>query len=263
MIVVCLCYILFMVDEVNKTAVPDETGAETAKTADAPVPEPSLADDYLKLEQINLLRAVVVRMQGGRHPDKVIETLLRRRMNFSRDEFQGPYAIRLVCTLMMIFVVSALLWAIVWAISSAMELSYFLRLISTGFATLFAAMVGVAVFHPSSIPEEKTLIEAIEARMAELRKELGKDEKQQDGVSETAGNSPANNVQTDTPPVQTTTDQALKTGQVAMPADTAAAAGTTDAVTAASKASVEETDKETDKETVEETGQPSTESSAG
>ncbi|MBU1105948.1 MAG: hypothetical protein KKB51_04695 [Candidatus Riflebacteria bacterium] len=211
-----------MVDEANKTAVPDKTVAETAKPADVPVQEPSLAEDYLRLEQINLLRSVVVRMQGGQHPDKSIEALLRRRLNFSSDEFQGPYAIRLVCTLMMIFVVSALVWAIFWAIGSAMDLSYFLRLISTGFATLFAAMAGVALFHPSSIPEEKKLIEAIEARMVELRKELGKDEKQ-DGVGENAGNdSTANNVQADSQPVQATASQTLKTEQVTMPADTGA-----------------------------------------
>ena len=184
-----------MVDEVNKAA-PDKAGSAPAANVEEPVKDPTLAEDYLRLEQINLLRAVIVRMQGGRHPDKAIEALLQRRLNFSREEFQGPYAIRLVCSLMMVFVVSTLAWAIVWAVGSAMNLSYFLRLVSTGLATLFAAMTGVAIFHSSSIPEEKSLIEAIEVRLGELRKELGKDEESQPGSSENAeANVPPADVQ--------------------------------------------------------------------
>jgi hypothetical protein len=155
------------------------TDAETTKAEEKEkqeAPPPSLADDFLKLEQLNLLRTVTIRMQGGRHPSREIEGLLQRRMNFSSEELQGPYVTRLICTIMMIFVAATIVWGILWAVSNIFELSYFLRLISTGIATLIAALAGVAIFHPSSIPDEKALSEAIETRMNELRKELGENE---------------------------------------------------------------------------------------
>jgi len=169
--------------EENKNAVTAETTAETDgnKTEEKPqAPPPSLAEDFLRLEQINLLRAVILRMQGGRHPSREIEGLLQRRMNFSREELQGPYVVRLICTIMMIFIAATVFWGILWAISSILELSYFLRLISTGIATLFAALAGVAIFHPSSIPDEQSMTSAIEKRMDELRQELSEQKQQPD-----------------------------------------------------------------------------------
>ena len=161
------------------TATVDETEVKSSEQV-VKIIEPSLADDILKLEQLNLLRSVTLRMQGGRHPDSEIEALLQRRLNIPRESFQGPYAIRLVCTLMMIFVVTVIFWGVLWAFASMLNLSYFLRLISTGIATLFAGATGVAVFFPSSIPEEKALINAIEEQMNELRSELGKKQPETD-----------------------------------------------------------------------------------
>ncbi len=177
--------------EENKNTVTAETPADADKNKSETTPEapsPSLADDFLKLEQLNLLRAVTIRMQGGRHPSREIEGLLQRRMNFSREELQGPYVVRLICTIMMVFIAASLFWGILWTIGSILEMSYFLRLISTGIATLFAAVAGIAIFHPSSIPDEKSLIDAIEARMNELRKELG-ETGQSTNAQKTAGKS--------------------------------------------------------------------------
>lgn len=170
-----------------------ETAAETDKnkTEEKPqAPPPSLAEDFLRLEQINLFRAVILRMQGGRHPSREIEGLLQRRMNFSREELQGPYVVRLICTIMMVFVAATVFWALLWAFSSILQLSYFLRLISTGIATLFAAVAGIAIFHPSSIPDEKALIDAIEARMNELRRELGDNSQQATDQAKTNDKNP-------------------------------------------------------------------------
>ncbi|PKL42600.1 MAG: hypothetical protein CVV41_13710 [Candidatus Riflebacteria bacterium HGW-Riflebacteria-1] len=169
--------------EENKTEIP--TATETTDKAATPVAEtiaiPTLAEDVAKLEQIDRLRAVVLRMQGGRHPNREIEDLLQRRLNLPLEEFQGPYVTRLVVTLMMVFIASTAIWAILWAIGNAMELNFVLNMVSTGMATLVAAIAGVAVFHPASVPDEKKLIAAIEAHMNELRMELGK--------SESAGNT--------------------------------------------------------------------------
>lgn len=166
-----------MAEEIKTETTPATGSASADKTA-TPVAEtiviPTLADDVAKLEQIDRLRAVVVRMQGGRHPNREIDALLQRRLNIPHEKFQGPYVTRLVSTLMMVFVASTVMWAILWAIGSAMELDYFVKLVSTGMMTLFAAIAGVAMFHPASVPDEKKLIATIEEQMNELRMELGK-----------------------------------------------------------------------------------------
>lgn len=162
-----------------------ETAAAKEKEADI-LQQFNLAEDILKLEKLNLLHAVSLRMQGGRHPKSEIESLLKRRMDFSNEEaIQGPYLVRLICTLMFIFVCSSLFWGILWLIASALELNYFVRLLSTGISTLVAAMAGVAIFHPSSSPDEKKLKEAINRRLEDLRDQLKKENGANDEIQET------------------------------------------------------------------------------
>lgn len=143
-----------------------------------------LADDILQLEKLNLMRAVMLRLQGGRHPNAEVDALLKRRMNLHVESFQGPYAVRLVCTLLMVFVLATVLWVVLWLFATSLELNYFVSLLSTGFATLIAAMAGVAVFHPSSVPDEKLVRAEINQRLEELRGEL-----QKKSVAEVAGDT--------------------------------------------------------------------------
>ncbi|MEW6708508.1 MAG: hypothetical protein AB1403_01690 [Candidatus Riflebacteria bacterium] len=151
----------------------NQTTEEPALAPEPAASEPDLASDVDALKRLNLLKAVLVRMNGGRHPVAEVDALLRRRMNFSRQDFQGPYVIRLFTTWMMIFIVATLFWSVLWILSSGFEINYFLRILSTGMATLVAAMAGVAIFHPSSLPDESLLKQAIDDRFKELKAQLG------------------------------------------------------------------------------------------
>lgn len=183
-----------MPDEIQNNDLPDapQSGgasltpdSETATAAET-APQYSLAEDLLLLEKLNLLSVISVRMQGGRHPKPAIEAVLKRRMTFSDEEgIQGPYLVRLICTLMFIFVASSLFWAVLWLIAASFELNYLVRLLSTGISTVIAAMAGVAIFYPSSAPDEKKLKEAINKRLEELRQQLKKEN------GETAGENDA------------------------------------------------------------------------
>jgi hypothetical protein len=155
--------------QLDADAGPEE---EKAETSTFEKPEPTLEEDFELLQRINVLKAVMVRMQGGRHPSPEIDALLQRRLNFSRETFQGPYIIRLISTLIMIFVAATLCWGILWILASGFELSYFLRILSTGMATLVAAIAGVAIFHPSSLPDEKLLKEAVDDKMQQISKQV-------------------------------------------------------------------------------------------
>lgn len=157
-------------NQLDADAGPDEANVPEAPGVDKP--EPTLEEDFELLQRINVLKAVMVRMQGGRHPSPEIDALLQRRLNFSRDTFQGPYIIRLISTLIMIFVATTLCWGILWILASGFELSYFLRILSTGMASLVAAIAGVAIFHPSSVPDEKLLKEFVDDRLQEISKQV-------------------------------------------------------------------------------------------
>lgn len=169
-----------------------EKGAEKKPDKDPAVAPPSLADDLLQLEKLNLMRAVMLRLQGGRHPNAEIDSLLQRRLDLRPEDFQGPYAIRLICTLMMIFLICIIMWGIIWLVGTAMEWSYFLRLMSTGVATLMAAGAGIAIFHPASVPDEKQVKETIARRLAEL-KDMGASEKPSEMAKPAATSSVVDN----------------------------------------------------------------------
>jgi len=158
------------------TAKAAAQGAETKSETEQKAAPPSLADDLMQLEKLNLMRAVMLRLQGGRHPNAEIDALLQRRLDLRPESFQGPYAIRLICSLMMIFLICIIMWGIIWLLGTAMEWSGFVRLMSTGIATLLAAATGIAVFHPASVPDEKQVKETIARRLAEL-KDMGASEK--------------------------------------------------------------------------------------
>ncbi len=155
-------------------ATPDgDSGSTTTPAVEEAVKPaaPSLAEDLAELEKLNLMRAVMLRMQGGRHPNAEVDALLKRRLDLKAEDFQGPYAIRLICTLMMVFLICIIMWGSVWLVTTAFELSAIARLMSTAIATLMAAAAGVAIFHPSSVPDEKLVKEIVTHRMAELRDE--------------------------------------------------------------------------------------------
>lgn len=163
-------------DQNSETAADSATatpgGEEVRPEAEA---EPTLAEDFERLQKMNLLKAVLLRMQGGRHPSVEIDALLRRRLNFSRDSFQGPYIIRLISTLIMIFIAATVCWAVLWILASGFELNYFVRILSTGMASLVAAIAGIAIFHPSSLPDENLLKQAIDNEMQAISKKVQAD----------------------------------------------------------------------------------------
>jgi hypothetical protein len=128
----------------NESAAVDAVAGE--QQSDVSADTDNLADDLLHLEKLNLMRAVMIRLQGGRHPDAAIDALLERRMTFSAESFQGPYIVRLLCTVMMIFLFLLLAWGILWFVASAFELNYFLRLLSAGVSTLWQRWPGWRFF---------------------------------------------------------------------------------------------------------------------
>lgn len=161
------------VDEPSSVGSSDEQISEVSEAK--PPREPTLEEDIAALEKLNLMRSVMIKIQGGRHPHVPTDQLLDRRLKIDPAKYQAPYVVRLVCTLMMVFVFGSLFWFLMWLVLTPLNLTHAVRLISTGFATVVAAVAGVSIFHPSSVPDEKILRRDIQQQIVDLRVALKKE----------------------------------------------------------------------------------------
>lgn len=92
----------------------------------------------------------MLRLQGGRHPNAEIDALLQRRLDLRPESFQGLLCHQAYMQPDDDFSDMYHHVGIIWLLGTAMEWSGFVRLMSTGIATLLAAATGIAVFHPAS-----------------------------------------------------------------------------------------------------------------
>jgi len=134
-----------------------------------PVPEPSDDDDLLRLETFDWRRAVIIRLQNGRHPDPIIEALIKRRLDFRREDFVGPLPVRVLCTLAFTFLGCAVAWVVSWSVFSLLDLHGQLVELSNLMVTLLAALLGIAVFQPFRIYDEIGLAKKAQEKFEQLR----------------------------------------------------------------------------------------------
>lgn len=165
-----------MADTDNKTTSTkenpnQESTTETVEKTEAPQePEhiPTLAEDYNELIKMNLLRNVMIRMQYGRYPNKKIDDILKRRMEFDESMFQGPRVARIAITIMLFFFICSLSYIAICVLGfNALKepASFFL-------SSLFLGGCGFAIFNNLSAPDEKKLKAAIKERMTEYEVEI-------------------------------------------------------------------------------------------
>jgi hypothetical protein len=132
--------------------------------------------DLETLRKIDISKAILIKSQrGGKHPDKKIDGLLNRYMKFTPDEIEGPYLVRVLSTIMFIFIVSALSWLLIWVMGNVAGWSVFIRLLSIAMSTFVIAMFGVAIFNPMSLLNENDLQNKIKIRLEELHQSRQQD----------------------------------------------------------------------------------------
>ena len=161
----------------NSETKPEEKETESTKNID---PEPTLSEDYEKLKEMNLLRNVMVRMQYGRYPNKKIDSILKRRMDFDSDKYQGTHIIRIIISIMATFFICSFIYVIIWLIASSMCLNDLKETASLVISLFFLCASSFTIFNNISVPDEKKLKEAIKERMAEIEKELKIETKEND-----------------------------------------------------------------------------------
>jgi low affinity Fe/Cu permease len=96
-------------------------------------------------------------------------------MKFTPDEIEGPYLVRVLSTIMFIFIVSALSWLLIWVMGNVAGWSVFIRLLSIAMSTFVIAMFGVAIFNPMSLLNENDLQNKIKIRLEELHQSRQQD----------------------------------------------------------------------------------------
>ena len=156
----------------NPSLEADSKNSESAENNSQDEKEPTLAEDYEALKNMNLLKNTMIRMQYGRYPNKKIESILQRRMDLDASQYQGPQIVRMIITIMAMFFFCTFTYVIIWLITSRLNLYGIRETASMVLSTLFLGSCGFALFNYISVPDEKKLKEAIKNRMAEIEKEL-------------------------------------------------------------------------------------------
>lgn len=163
-----------------------QTNSDSSKSVEKetqeqePEKEPSLAEDYEALKNMNLLKNIMIRMQLGKYPNKKIEGILKRRMDFDESKYQGPQIVRMIITIMAMFFICSFLYVVIWLIASNLELNSLKETSSLILSLFFLGSCGFALFNNLSVPDEKKLKEAIKEKMAEIEKELKNTPKEND-----------------------------------------------------------------------------------
>ena len=122
----------------------------------------------------------MIRMQLGKYPNKKIEGILKRRMDFDESKYQGPQIVRMIITIMATFFICSFLYVVIWLISSSLELNSLKETSSLVLSLFFLGSCGFALFNNLSVPDEKKLKESIKEKMAEIEKELKNTPKEND-----------------------------------------------------------------------------------
>lgn len=145
-----------------------------AEPESEPVAEPTLEEDYAALKEMNLLRNVMVRLQYGKYPDARIDGILKRRMELDESKFQGPQIVRIIVSILALFLSCTLFFIFVWLAAKGLGFDNFAKTASVIISLFFFSGFGFVIFNSLSVPDEKKLKKAISERMAELENMLPK-----------------------------------------------------------------------------------------
>ena len=158
----------------------DKKDSETAEKNNQDEKEPTLAEDYEALKNMNLLKNIMIKMQYGRYPNKKIDAILQRRMDFDASQYQGPQIVSMIITMMAMFFFCTFTYVIIWLVTTQLNLLGIRETASLVLSMLFLGSCGFALFNYISVPDEKKLKAAIKEKMAEIEKELNITPKEND-----------------------------------------------------------------------------------
>lgn len=162
----------------------DSKEVKEEKTTEKQEPKPTLEEDYKDLKEMNLLRNVMIRMQYGKYPNKKINAILERRMNFDESKYQGTKVVRIIISIMADFFICTFIYVAIWLIASTMNLNDLKETSSLVISLFFLCSCSFLIFNNLSVPDEKKLKEAIKERMTEIEKELKIEKKDNDNKPE-------------------------------------------------------------------------------
>lgn len=164
---------------INPKATPEQEPKKVAepKEEEKKEPEPTLEEDYEALKNMNLLRNVMVRMQYGRYPNKKINAILERRMNFDESEFQGTHIVRIIISILAMFFICTFVYILIWLLATPFNFIELKETASLVISLFFLGSCGFAIFNNISVPDEKKLKEAIKEKMSQIENEIKKEKK--------------------------------------------------------------------------------------
>jgi len=153
-----------------------EAGSAVAEIVSGPeagsVPAASAEDDLRDLEAMNWAGETIRRFRLGSHPDPQVEALLKRRLDLAAESFLGPYPLRLLCTLALVFAGCAISWILLWAVGTAAGWTVLVAELSYAMPFLLVVLFGISLSQPLRLYDETAITKAGEKALDALRAEI-------------------------------------------------------------------------------------------
>jgi hypothetical protein len=138
----------------------------------------SLEEDYDALLALNLNKEAAIKLQLHKHPDPQIDALLERRIDLKDPKLTlNPFGIRILSSMIIIFLLGILIWAMIWLFGSILGLSTLAKSLSSLLAVIVISGMSISIFQPLPLIDESLFNNHLINEMNKIRKIIEKDEK--------------------------------------------------------------------------------------
>jgi hypothetical protein len=133
----------------------------------------SLDDDYDWLLSLNLPKEAAIKLQFGKHPDSAINALLERRIDLNAPKTTiNPFGIRILSSMIVIFLLGILIWAMIWLFGTILGLSTLIKSLSSLLAVLVISGMSISIFQPLPLIDEKEFNNHLINQMNKIRETI-------------------------------------------------------------------------------------------
>ncbi|MBF0501599.1 MAG: hypothetical protein HQM09_15780 [Candidatus Riflebacteria bacterium] len=159
-------------DSVNSAEKGTQTSPDGATQDSLPELPSTPEDDLQTLQEIDWIGASRKRFNFGYHPDRRIESLLRRRLDLSRYDHLAPYPIRILVSMSFVVIACSAFWIIIWVVASLLDFNSFINELAYGMVFLLVAMFGFVIANPINLYNEQSIEKAGQILIDELKQEI-------------------------------------------------------------------------------------------
>ncbi len=161
--------------ETQKDELENSSGENSEKEVVAPTF--TVKEDYEQLMSINLYKEVAIKLQFIKHPNPEIDALLERRIDLSsKNLLINPFGIRVLSSIVIIFLMGILIWSMIWVFGTILGLTVLAKSLSSLLAILVISGMSISIFQPLPVIDEEQLNKHIVREMNRILESIEKNE---------------------------------------------------------------------------------------